>query len=562
MCVNIPEVGKRQPALGFPEGWSFFFEEMDAAANPEIHPDLLGLRLISSKGVRYQSVGAAVNCHQRVFENKLKELKKTFYQHIGASLLKEIDPHPLLGLGYCQEWVNVKGTKTAIYGSITKVEKDDVNEEEKSTVAYTDKSRNWVNSAHTGCGRLHVPKSRTIDGSAASGGCLQYLVMQRACTKKLLYQAPFYTKWLTPNLYQREMVRTRDLSEDTPQSTLPRLTITHGPFELTFTVKTSTIPNAGYGVFLSVEPLVKVADAPTHFELQPGELMDFGVCTPFQTEDMRSDHEFLIKNFIHRFKCEKYSFKTGEDGYNFDITDDCLTGKLHVDARRHIPPFVNEISSERHQVSTVHAMYDCAGAMHFLLGHAERANGPLRIEATGIEEEIFANYGDDYENVRLRKGYPRNPVEVSQAMEQLTKDEENYLHEIDTYTANEVQHTIEFFDSMLDFHRELDESVVERMVVMGILIKRRARFIMKEFRDLGDDESFCDNGVTEIDLPLMVVSCGKLLQRLCRRWDNDGALQSRMISVEIFLKTCSEVFTDHQVESITPSELRCLICDT
>jgi hypothetical protein len=74
-------------------------------------------------------------------------------------------------------------------------------------------------------------------------------------------------------------------------------------------------------------------------------------------------------------------------------------------------------------------MYDCAGAMHFLLGHAERANGPLRIEATGIEEEIFANYGDDYENVRrLRKGYPRNPVEVSQAMEQLTKDEENYLH--------------------------------------------------------------------------------------------------------------------------------------
>ncbi len=515
MCVNIPEGEKCQPAMGFPEGWFFFFEQADAAANPEIHPDVLGLRLISSKGVKYRSMGAAVNCHQRVFENKLTELKETFYEQIGASLLKEIDPHPLLGLGYCQEWVNVKGTKTAIYGTITKVEQDDVDEEEKFIVTYTDESRNWVNSTDTGCGSLHVPRTGTIDDLVAWGGCLQYLAIKGASMKKLLAQAPFYTKWLTPNLYRKEMVHTRDLSEDTPQSTLPHLRITHGPFELKFTVKTSTIPNAGYGVFLSVEPLLKEADAPTHFELQPGELMDFGVYAPFRTEDKREDHEFLMKNFVHGFKCEEYTFKTGEEDYVFDITDD-LTGELHIDARRHIPPFVNEISSERHQVSMVQARYDCEGALHYLLGHAEEANGPLRIEANGIEQEIFVDYGNEYENVRLREGFSRNPVEESQAMERLTKDEEEYLQEVDTYTANEVQHTIEFFDSMLDFKRELDESVVERMVVMGILIKRRARFIMEEFRDLGDDESFCDSGVTEMDLPLMVVSCGKLLRRLCR----------------------------------------------
>jgi hypothetical protein len=39
-------------------------------------------------------VGRAVNSLQQVFENKLKE---TFYQQIGASFLKKIDPHPLLG---------------------------------------------------------------------------------------------------------------------------------------------------------------------------------------------------------------------------------------------------------------------------------------------------------------------------------------------------------------------------------------------------------------------------------------------------------------------------------
>jgi hypothetical protein len=517
MCVNIPEGEKCQPAMGFPEGWCFFFEQADAAANPEIHPDVLGLRLISSKGVKYRSMGAAVNSHRWAFDNQLKEVKETFFQQIGASLLKEINPHPLLGLGYCQEWVNVKGAKTAIYGTITKVEQDDIDEEEKFTVTYTDESRNWVNSTYTGCGRLHVPRTGTIDDLVAWGGCLQYLAIKKAPMQKLLHQAPFYTKWLTPNLYRKEMVRTRDLSEDTPQSILPRLMITHGPFELTFTVKTSTIPNAGYGVFLSVKPLLKdEADAPTHFELQPGELMDFGVYAPFRTEDKRKDHAFLIKNFVHGFKCEEYAFQTEEEDSIFDITDD-LTGELHMDARRHIAPFVNEISSERHQVPMVHARHDCEGALHYLLGHAEQANGPLRIEANGIEQEIFANYGDEYENVRLRKDYPRNPVEESQAMERLTNDEKEYLQEIDTYTANEVQHTIQFFNSMLDFNRgELDESVVERMVVVMILIKRRAIFIMEEFRDLGDDESFCDSGVTEMDLPLMVVSCGKLLRRLCR----------------------------------------------
>ncbi len=123
--------------MGFLEGWFFFFEQADADTNPEIHPDVLGLGLISSKGVKYRSMGAAVNCHQRVFENKLTELKETFYEQIGASLLKEIDPHPLLGLGYCQEWVNVKGTMTAIYGTITTVEQDDADAASKFTVTNT-----------------------------------------------------------------------------------------------------------------------------------------------------------------------------------------------------------------------------------------------------------------------------------------------------------------------------------------------------------------------------------------------------------------------------------------
>jgi hypothetical protein len=63
-------------------------------------------------------VGSAVNCHQRVFENKLNP------SAAWARLFPRV------------------GTKTSIYGTITKVEKDDVDDAEKFTVTYTDESRN------------------------------------------------------------------------------------------------------------------------------------------------------------------------------------------------------------------------------------------------------------------------------------------------------------------------------------------------------------------------------------------------------------------------------------
>jgi hypothetical protein len=101
MCVNIPEGECVNRRGAFQRAVFLFWRGGRCAANPEIYPDVLGLRLISSKSVRYRSVGRAVNSLQQVFENKLKE---TFYQQIGASLLKEIDPHPLLGNIWA--WVN------------------------------------------------------------------------------------------------------------------------------------------------------------------------------------------------------------------------------------------------------------------------------------------------------------------------------------------------------------------------------------------------------------------------------------------------------------------------
>jgi hypothetical protein len=123
------------------------------------------------------------------------------------------------------------------------------------------------------------------------------------------------------------------------------------------------------------------------------------------------------------------------------------------------------------------------------------------------------------------------------------------LKEIETYNANEVHNTLKLFNnSILNLEQKRDQSVVERIVVVLILLKRRSQFIMEEFADLrSDDESFCDNGATDIDLQEMVVSCGKMLSRLFYLSGNDQDLQRRILEVDCFRAACSDVFQVHQL---------------
>ena len=71
----------------------------------------------------------------------------------------------------------------------------------------------------------------------------------------------------------------------------------------------------------------------------------------------KSDHIFLIKNFVLKMKAEEYCFNTHAESNDtvYDIVDD-VTGQLHAESRRHIPPYVNEICTGGQQ--TVHAKHD------------------------------------------------------------------------------------------------------------------------------------------------------------------------------------------------------------
>lgn len=201
--------------------------------------------------------------------------------------------------------------------------------------------------------------------------------------------------WLVPDNVVDEMVEDRE-----HQGTyLPRRTLDFRGYEIRLQVKQSSIPNAGYGVFISCKPFFGASN-PDALVLQPDEKLDLGVYAPLQEKDRIPDSIHLVKNFIHGWCCESYSFDASSDkaiagkggeawGETFDITDD-FTGDLHELARRSVLTYVNESVPG---AETVFAKHHPSGALHYVLGQGNPKDGNFKLLADGKEVEIFINYG-------------------------------------------------------------------------------------------------------------------------------------------------------------------------
>ena len=456
-----------------------------------------------------------------------------------------------------------------VHGRIVKVEEDVLHKDVWVTVEYSDQSRNLLNSVYTGCNSVRVPVSEKISESCAWGGCILYNTKdvkfnsnaQLPLSAKLSH-VPFHITWITPDFRREYMIRRAD-------TRLPGLEMNVGPFRLNFEVKNSTIANAGNGVFVRCQHLLKANSQESHtiFRLLPGQLLDLGIYAPFRARDKKHDHIFLLKNFVHMFKCEEYCFDTPGDGneYMYDITDD-FSGKLHEEASRHVPAYVNEIVDVQN-IATVHARHDCEGSLHYLLGHAEEAHGDFKLLPDGLEREIFVDYGDGYENVRLRKGFSRLPqAEAAKRLENLETEELEYLQEIETFNAEELSSSIAFFHSLLTTGsegtgaRQFEDYFFERSLILAVLLKKRSRDLADEFADMeGDDESFCDNGVTDVDLLKMVDEAGRLINRLFCLYRSDQCLMDRVLSAEAFRDVLENALDTADLRNLSSRDFRELL---
>lgn len=567
MCEKIDEVDKLQPAKGFPAGWTFYFDRDERNTGLKVREERLGVYLVSPASKKYRTATLAINDNDLGHDRTRRYL---FYKQIGASPLERVVDHPLLNEPYSIEWINAHGERLSLHGKVSFIENNILEGGLHFTITYSVASRDFVNSYYKGYGAIAIPPAEKLNELSAWGGCLMYQSKHRQKKKplNLSNRIRFPRKWLVPDLYRNISIQCQDKSN----KSLPCVIIHYACFELRFLVKTSTIPNAGYGVFLSCQPLDD-EDSQRYFELLPGELLDFGVYAPLRAEDRKNEHRFLIKSFIHKFKCESYVFDTRDHDDAYDITDD-LTGTMHSEARKHIPPYVNETNEWRHRIPEVQAMYDPQGSLHYLLGYLETESKSFKVPADGIEREIFIDYGEAYELVRLREGFPRSDMEPSAIKEKLEKDEFEYLEEILSFSANETKGAISLLKNIIT--KEIkEEDMIKRMLLVLIFLRKRAVGIRKEFaQPIEDDESFCDNGVTEIDLEELVVSCSELALKCCILMESKDNLQHEMLSQPLFSKALSAVFPQKELahrlmsnyknpfHEMSPSEFRDLICNT
>lgn len=377
MCCEFIEKDKIQPAKGLPEGWTFYYtdpEKLSWRTSSE-HTGLAGLVLMSPTGRQFSSVeSAAVELDSHL---EVPSMAREFYGHVGCHAIVEVPDHVLVGRAFRQKWIDLEGRTKMVYGTVRDVSEDLLSGGLRTcTVEFSQKSRSLVNAGFTPNG-ASIPSKQKVPQTLAFGGCLD-------CDPRAINYAnvPYHFSWQVPD------VRHEDFVIDEHGMFSPRLTMHFRGFHLTLTARTSTIPNAGKGVFVSCTTLTGSSD--DLFVLDAGVLLDLGVYAPFRRADRKTAHVFLMKNFLHSSQCEEWNFDTVLTDDLFDITDDS-TGKLHEIACRHIPCYVNE--TDGHSAASVFAQHDPEGCVHYLLGHGNEGDGPFTLQANGVEREIFIDYG-------------------------------------------------------------------------------------------------------------------------------------------------------------------------
>ncbi|KAI2511078.1 hypothetical protein MHU86_3390 [Fragilaria crotonensis] len=294
MCRLIHKDLKKQSAPGLPVGWTFVSgvgsvvtlispcgDELNSVqdALDRCHgqiDDAEASRLKFVTHVGGSPCGDELNsvqdawdrCHGQITDAEASRFK--FVTHVGGSLIWKDDSHFLVGKEYCHEWTDVCGRNKVIYGVITSCERNSLDENDVTfTVTYNEESIKGVERMRP-FREWSIESTTTMSLEWALGGYLAYASKHEPLVlEESLVSAPC-RRWLTPDMRTEELVMGPDGKE------LPRLTLVWNAYQLVFSVGPSTIPNAGFGVFLRCTSLVPTC---TSLSLRKGKCWIWGLCT-------------------------------------------------------------------------------------------------------------------------------------------------------------------------------------------------------------------------------------------------------------------------------------------
>jgi hypothetical protein len=349
MCSKFPEASKAQLAQGLPKGWKYYFVSDKASRDPSptlCHPDLIGLRILSKSGKTFYSFEKAISAsRQNLSADQKEELVCNFYEtRLGVPARREMQ-HDLVGKGFYREWLDVQGRHCRVIGKIAACFKHLFANDLRFKVEYSHKSRLFFESVTKGEERKLPSYDDDIQESIAWGGYASFLkhIGQFKPVKA------FHYNWILAS--RVPSVGSTDRS--------PRCEMMVRGFKLMFSVEKSRIPGAGKGLFVKCEPMSELLEAAEFFELEAGCLLDLGIYAPLQAEDRKPEIVSLVKNFVHSWKAESWSFDLAchDKGKHtlFDITDD-WTGDLHEKAKENFLVYVNETDGK--EVPSILADHD------------------------------------------------------------------------------------------------------------------------------------------------------------------------------------------------------------
>ncbi|KAL3919917.1 MAG: hypothetical protein SGILL_003514 [Bacillariaceae sp.] len=530
---------KAQAAPALPQGWRFYFadpKEMPWKLD-DVPEGLEGLVLLSPEGKKYASVDKAYKALS--VGGHVTSMAKQFYADIGCKVRMK---HPLHGRRFRKRWVDVDGKYQVIYGKIVQVlaSKDG----KHFTVEFDEESRALANdnrAAHRGL----VPNQHRICEHFAFGGCLD--ADKESLPTDITYH---YCTWLVPEIRHETMEK-----YDNGDNFLPKVVVHFRGFQLVITPKESTIPNAGYGVFISCKNLLGTGE---DFRLGPGELLDLGVYAPFRSDDVKLKHVFDLKNFLFSNICGEWTFDTvhGEKQL-FDITDDA-TGELHDLAKRHIPAYVNE--TDGITPPSITAQHDPAGSVHYLLGHYDVYFKELVLKADGVSREVFIDYGENYEDFRVRKNYSRLPKKEAEARnkELLETDHLTEMEALLDLDLEKITQCLIFMQTKwYNPQREYPVTVISRGILALMLLRKRMDVLIKE---VGPDPLRRGERAKELGpcakIQLQRWQANQLLERLYDWWSDCNALKATFLSDKVLESAMEFVLgPDTDLASMPPDVL-------
>lgn len=257
-------------------------------------------------------------------------------------------------------------------------------------------------------------------------------------------------------------------------------------------------------------------------------------------------------------KPEEWVFdsKEGCSKQCFDITND-VNGDLHNVAQQNILVFVNETDGK--EQASVHARRDLFSHVHYLVGPGEN-DAELSIPY-GEWTELKIDYGENYERVRIRKGYSRlskdSPDRARMEGENL---DSTTLHDTQYWCARETKISLDFLLN-LDLKAMHSRPRVQTLVI-SLCLYNRLIVIKDEF----EESEFVTLTHRVLDLVKKILKSEGVSDELLEETFKQSNAFGNAMHLAIFLDTTPDLIIHHvsaeNIRNAIRSRLRVLRKET